>query len=52
MGRKILNEALSKIVNAEKRGFATTNLRPVSNVMASFLKIMKDRGYFSFLLFS
>ncbi|KAF6157545.1 hypothetical protein GIB67_004483 [Kingdonia uniflora] len=45
MGRRILNEALSKIVNAERRGFATTNLQPVSNVMASFLNIMKDRGY-------
>ncbi|XP_043719393.1 40S ribosomal protein S15a-2-like [Telopea speciosissima] len=45
MGRRILNDALRTIVNAEKRGKATANLKPVSNVMASFLKIMKDRGY-------
>lgn len=45
MGRRILNEALRKIVNAEKRGFATTQLQPVSNLMASFLNIMKYRGY-------
>ncbi|CAL5327855.1 unnamed protein product [Camellia sinensis] len=45
MGRRILNEALSTIVNAEKRGFATTQLQPISNVMASFLTIMKHRGY-------
>lgn len=40
-----MNEALSTIVNAEKRGFATTQLQPISNVMASFLTIMKHRGY-------
>ncbi|KAK4481996.1 hypothetical protein RD792_012912 [Penstemon davidsonii] len=45
MGRRILNEALRTIVNAEKRGFASAELNPVSNVMASFLQIMKYRGY-------
>ncbi|KAL1822701.1 hypothetical protein ACET3Z_009479 [Daucus carota] len=45
MGRRILNEALRKIVNAEKRGFANTHLQPVSNVTSSFLNIMKYRGY-------
>lgn len=45
MGRRILNEALRKIVNAEKRGFANTHLQPVSNVTSSFLNIMKHRGY-------
>ncbi|XP_043706783.1 40S ribosomal protein S15a-5-like [Telopea speciosissima] len=45
MGRRILNDALRTIVNAEKRGKATANLQPISGVMASFLKIMKDRGY-------
>ncbi|XP_065848381.1 small ribosomal subunit protein uS8my [Euphorbia lathyris] len=45
MGRRILNEALRKIVNAEKRGKATVELKPISTVMSSFLNIMKDRGY-------
>ncbi|XAR49959.1 hypothetical protein NMG60_11004148 [Bertholletia excelsa] len=45
MGRRILNEALRTIVNAEKRGFATAQLKPISNVMSSFLRIMKYRGY-------
>ncbi|KAM7476037.1 hypothetical protein LguiB_023280 [Lonicera macranthoides] len=45
MGRRILNEALSTIVNAERRGFATTRLQPISNVISSFLNIMKHRGY-------
>ncbi|CAK9165306.1 unnamed protein product [Ilex paraguariensis] len=45
MGRRILNDALRTIVNAEKRGFATAQLQPISNVMAAFLKIMKYRGY-------
>ncbi|KAE9467890.1 hypothetical protein C3L33_00191, partial [Rhododendron williamsianum] len=44
MGRRILNNALSTIVNAEKRGFATAQLKPISNVMAAFLNIMKYRG--------
>ncbi|XP_078174423.1 small ribosomal subunit protein uS8my-like [Carex rostrata] len=45
MGRRILNEALSKMVNAERRGFASTNLQPISSVMVSFLNVMKYRGY-------
>ncbi|XXG70537.1 hypothetical protein AAC387_Pa06g3278 [Persea americana] len=45
MGRRILNDALRTIVNAERRGKATANLKPISTVMTSFLKIMKDRGY-------
>ncbi|XP_073037513.1 small ribosomal subunit protein uS8my-like isoform X1 [Primulina eburnea] len=45
MGRRILNDALRTIVNAEKRGFASAEINPISNVMASFLRIMKFRGY-------
>ncbi|KAL3631975.1 Small ribosomal subunit protein uS8my [Castilleja foliolosa] len=45
MGRRILNDALRTIVNAEKRRFATTELKPISNVVTSFLQIMKYRGY-------
>nr|GLL42321.1 40S ribosomal protein S15a-5-like [Ipomoea trifida]GMD72680.1 40S ribosomal protein S15a-5-like [Ipomoea batatas] len=45
MGRRILNDALRTIVNAEKRGFASAQLQPISNVMANFLQIMKYRGY-------
>ncbi|KAL6585114.1 Small ribosomal subunit protein uS8my [Orobanche minor] len=45
MGRRILNDALRTIVNAEKRRFASAELKPVSNVVASFLQIMKFRGY-------
>ncbi|XP_055825530.1 40S ribosomal protein S15a-5-like [Solanum dulcamara] len=45
MGRRILNDALRTIVNAEKRGFASAELQPVSNVIANFLQIMKYRGY-------
>ncbi|KAJ6310226.1 hypothetical protein OIU76_015039 [Salix suchowensis] len=45
MGRRILNDALRAIVNAEKRNKSTVELQPVSTVMSSFLKIMKDRGY-------
>ncbi|MQM14166.1 hypothetical protein Taro_047093 [Colocasia esculenta] len=45
MGRRILNDALRTIVNAEKRGKATAQLQPVSNVMAAFLRVMKNRGY-------
>ncbi|XP_052183106.1 40S ribosomal protein S15a-5-like isoform X1 [Diospyros lotus] len=49
MGRRILNDALRTIVNAEKRGFASAQLQPVSNVMASFLNIMKHRGLLHFI---
>lgn len=45
MGRMILNNALRAIVNAEKRGKATVELQPISTVMSSFLRIMKNRGY-------
>ncbi|GAB4852726.1 40S ribosomal protein S15a-5 [Ancistrocladus abbreviatus] len=45
MGRRILNEALRTIVNAEKRSKATADLQPISTVMCSFLNIMKTRGY-------
>ncbi|KAI4385705.1 hypothetical protein MLD38_003699 [Melastoma candidum] len=45
MGRRILNEALRKMVNAERRGKATVDLQPISGVLSSFLQIMKDRGY-------
>uniref|UniRef100_A0A1D1Y1S8 Small ribosomal subunit protein uS8c n=1 Tax=Anthurium amnicola TaxID=1678845 RepID=A0A1D1Y1S8_9ARAE len=45
MGRRILNDALRTIVNAERRGKATANLQPVSNAMAAFLRVMKNRGY-------
>ncbi|CAO2832739.1 unnamed protein product [Amaranthus hypochondriacus] len=45
MGRRILNDALRTIVNAEKRNKATAQLQPISTVMCSFLHIMKTRGY-------
>ncbi|CAN6691502.1 unnamed protein product [Malus baccata var. baccata] len=45
MGRMILNNALRSIVNAERRGKDTVELKPISTAMSSFLKIMKDRGY-------
>ncbi|KAF2532849.1 hypothetical protein F2Q70_00029122 [Brassica cretica] len=43
MGRRILNDALRTIVNAEKRGKASVELKPVSTVMSSFLRIMKEK---------
>jgi len=49
MGRRILNDALRTIVNAEKRGKASVELKPVSTVMSSFLRIMKEKGL-TFLL--
>ncbi|KAH1067626.1 hypothetical protein J1N35_032613 [Gossypium stocksii] len=45
MGRRILNDALRSIVNAERRGKATVELKPISTVISSFLNIMKYRGY-------
>ncbi|KAK2413399.1 40S ribosomal protein S15a-5 [Trifolium repens] len=45
MGRRILNDALRSMVNAEKRGKATVELKPISTVISSFLQIMKHRGY-------
>ncbi|KAL2342601.1 hypothetical protein Fmac_003886 [Flemingia macrophylla] len=44
MGRRILNDALRTIVNAERRGKATVDLKPISTVMSSFLRIMKHHG--------
>lgn len=51
MGRRILNDALRTIVNAEKRGFASAELKPVSNVISNFLQIMKYRGIYLTILF-
>ncbi|CAL0309805.1 unnamed protein product [Lupinus luteus] len=45
MGRRILNEALSAMVNAERRGKSTVEIKPSSTVISSFLQIMKHRGY-------
>ncbi|KAL5221602.1 hypothetical protein ABZP36_026315 [Zizania latifolia] len=45
MGRRILNDALRTMVNADRRGKATAMLQPISGVMVSFLNIMKHRGY-------
>ncbi|XP_044471280.1 40S ribosomal protein S15a-5 [Mangifera indica] len=45
MGRRILNDALRAIVNAERRGKSDVELKPISTVMSSFLNIMKYRGY-------
>ncbi|XP_066387710.1 small ribosomal subunit protein uS8my-like [Miscanthus floridulus] len=45
MGRRILNDALRTMVNADRRGNATALLQPISGVMVSFLNIMKHRGY-------
>ncbi|KAJ0090593.1 hypothetical protein Patl1_13418 [Pistacia atlantica] len=45
MGRRILNDALRSIVNAERRGKSNVELKPISTVMSSFLNIMKYRGY-------
>ncbi|XP_064956272.1 small ribosomal subunit protein uS8my isoform X2 [Musa acuminata AAA Group] len=45
MGRRILNDALRTIVNAERRGKATATLQPISSVIVSFLRIMKDRDF-------
>jgi small subunit ribosomal protein S15Ae len=44
MGRRILNDALRSMVNAEKRGKAMVELKPISTVISSFLQIMKHRG--------
>ncbi|GAB2211190.1 hypothetical protein Droror1_Dr00016482 [Drosera rotundifolia] len=44
MGRRILNEALRTIVNADRRNKGVAELRPISTVMCSFLNIMKTRG--------
>ncbi|GAB2216089.1 hypothetical protein Droror1_Dr00023856 [Drosera rotundifolia] len=43
MGRRILNEALRMIVNADRRNKGVAELRLISTVMCSFLNIMKTR---------
>eukprot|EP00252_Welwitschia_mirabilis_P010798 TRINITY_DN2430_c0_g1_i3.p1 TRINITY_DN2430_c0_g1~~TRINITY_DN2430_c0_g1_i3.p1 ORF type:complete len:130 (-),score=12.38 TRINITY_DN2430_c0_g1_i3:161-550(-) len=45
MGMRILNEALRKMVNAERRGITIVKLQPMSLMMANFLNVMKYRGY-------
>jgi ribosomal protein S8 len=52
MGRRILNDALRTMVNAERRGKATALLQPISGVMVSFLNIMRHRGISSILSLS
>jgi len=42
---RILNEALRKMVNAEKRGFTKVQLQPMSLLMVNYLNVMKSRGY-------
>lgn len=42
---RILNEALRKMVNAEKRGFTKVQLQPMSSLMVNYLRVMKSRGY-------
>ncbi|GAV91077.1 Ribosomal_S8 domain-containing protein, partial [Cephalotus follicularis] len=44
-GRRILNDALRPTVNAERKGKSYVELQPISTVLSSFLKVMKDRGY-------
>ena len=46
MGMRILNEALRKMVNAEKRGFTKVQLQPMSLLMVNYLNVMKSRGNF------
>ncbi|KAI3882612.1 hypothetical protein MKX03_007556 [Papaver bracteatum] len=43
MARRILNQAMSKIVNAERRSRSTATLQPISGLMSSFLNVMKHR---------
>lgn len=50
MGRIILNNALRTIVNAERRKKSMVELKPISTVMASFLKVMRCHGNSSTLL--
>ncbi|KAG6499934.1 hypothetical protein ZIOFF_039748 [Zingiber officinale] len=44
MGRRILNDALQKMLNAERRGNASTTLQPISGTIIAFLNVMKSRG--------
>ena len=43
----VLNDALKKIVNAEKAGKRQVLLRPVSKVVIKFLRVMQRHGYIS-----
>ncbi|KAG6496041.1 hypothetical protein ZIOFF_043889 [Zingiber officinale] len=50
MGRRILNDALQKMLNAERRGNASTTLQPISGTIIAFLNVMKSRGSLSLSL--
>ena len=41
----ILSDALNTIVNAERRGKKQVLIRPVSNLVIKFLRIMQKHGY-------
>jgi small subunit ribosomal protein S15Ae len=41
----VLSDALNTIVNAERRGKKQVLIRPVSNLVIKFLRIMQKHGY-------
>ena len=41
----VLSDALNTIVNAERRGKKQVLIRPVSNLVITFLRIMQSHGY-------
>merc|ERR1711918_159404 len=41
----VLNDCLTTISNAEKRGFRQVILRPISKVVIKFLRVMQKQGY-------